>query len=58
VREAGPSDLRRLVQIALRASVERKKVEADLERALEERDTHAVYALARKLLGLPPASVS
>lgn len=57
VTERSP-DLRRAVEVALREAQERKKIEADLERALNERDTPAVYALASKLLGLPPVRVS
>lgn len=56
-RIARSPDLRRAVEVALREGAERRKVEDELERAYNERDTPAVYALVAKLLGLPPVSV-
>lgn len=51
------SDLRRMVDVALREQKEFEKLEAQLGEAIDRRDTPAVYALACRLLGRPPVSV-
>jgi hypothetical protein len=51
----GGTDLRRLIEKTLPISRKRASLLAELRAALVDGDTPAVVAIARRLVGLPPA---
>lgn len=54
MKAAAPPDLRRLIEAALPEVREHKNLLEELRRALLEDDQPAVFATARRLVGLPP----
>lgn len=54
MKTAATPDLRALIEAALPAARERKKLLEEMRRALQDGNEPAALAIARRLVGLPP----